>query len=546
MKNILVVLKYFDLAIMESTQFIPLGIIYIATVLKRNRYNVITLTIKENDASHMKYIEILDETIKKHNIDVVCSGALSPDHWFIKNMFKTVKSINKNIVTILGGGGISSNPKIVYEDTLTDYGIINEGEFSIIQLMKHISGGGGDTEIINIPGLVYKNHKGETIINPSSNIENLDAIPFPDFTLFPEFEKAILKTGEYPILLSRSCPFKCTFCFHTCGSTYRKRSLDNIFQEISFAVNRYKIRKIYLNDELFIDNKERIKDFCERIKKFNLSFNGQTRADVITKETLVMLKEAGCKSIGIGLESMNNDVLKSMKKRVTRQQIDDAYKMTKEIGLSVGGNIIVGDIAESLETADESIKWFVQNYTQYNLDIINIRVLPGTELYNYAVKKGIIKCETEYINSGNYEINITNMSDEEFAYINKKIAQLGYCIHRGVEFLEVININRESHTVDLNIECLSCRKAFIVNDNPVDKVLYVCPYCHSNILLYMKKILKEHDLELSKDIEAVEAIDSNIRKKRNYKERIKNIIKKYLPFRIYIIMRALKNRIYNK
>ena len=316
-----------------------------------------------------------------------------------------------------------------------DYGIIGEGEHSLPQLL--------DCLILNksvnkIRGLCY--HVDEMIVcNPACDILELDKISFPLYELFPIYEKAINNGKIYPILLSRSCPFSCTFCFHTSGKRYRLRSVENIFDEIRIAKKRYGIKHLFVIDELFGADKNQLFQFASRFKTLNnLTFNVQTRADLIDEEMLQLVKNAGCTNVSIGIESANNTILKSMRKGVTIELIENKLEMILKFGLKTNGNIIIGDIAETYETAIDSIEWFKRNWKKYNLNIGHIQLYPGTYIFEYAIKNKIINKDDFLLNAKDekdFIVNISKMYSEEYDKIRKEINKLRFLSERDKGYL---------------------------------------------------------------------------------------------------------------
>lgn len=131
-----------------------------------------------------------------------------------------------------------------------------------------------------INGLVFKKNDKLNITKPRDEIKDLDSIPFPDYKGFG-FEKimnavaslvGINETNTITTITSRSCPFSCTFCFHSSGKKYRQRSLDNFFEELDYLVQEYGVKYIFIADELFAYNMERVKEFCDRIKKYDIKW----------------------------------------------------------------------------------------------------------------------------------------------------------------------------------------------------------------------------------------------------------------------------------
>lgn len=188
------------------------------------------------------------------------------------------------------------------------------------------------------------------------------------------------------LTFSRSCPYNCTFCFHSSGTKYRQRSLDSVFKELDMLTSKYTIKNIAITDELFAAKKEYVNEFCVRIKKYNIGFSVALRVDIVTRELLTMLKDSGCLSIGYGLESADNKILKSMRKNITIEQIENALILTNEVGINMQANFIFGDIAETVETSNNTINWWLA-HNEFQINLRFIIVFPGTYLYKYACEK---------------------------------------------------------------------------------------------------------------------------------------------------------------
>jgi radical SAM superfamily enzyme YgiQ (UPF0313 family) len=398
----------------------PLGLAYISSSLKKKGYEVECLNLNHYNES----IKILlKKEIKRKNIDIVCTGGISFQFSQVEVILNIAKEIKPAIITISGGGLISSEPELMLKILKIDFGVIGEGEETIVELANALSYG---TDLKEINGIIYHDNKNIVMTPPRKEIEDIDSIPWPDYEGF-EFDKYVnMQTPsdyiysyildnprELPIIASRSCPYNCTFCYHPIGKKYRQRSLDSFFTEMDYMVKKYDLNIISIYDELFALNKERVKDFCNRIKKYNLKWTCQLRVDQVDREILEMMRDSGCYHISYGLESASDKILKSMKKNITVAQIEHALKLTMEAKIGIQGNFIFSDIAETWETAQETLKWWSE-HKEYQIWLIPLQLYPGTTLYQKAVEKGLIKDKVSFIKRGFPNTNLTQMSDKEF------------------------------------------------------------------------------------------------------------------------------------
>jgi len=265
------------------------------------------------------------------------------------------------------------------------------------------------------------------------------------------------------MISSRSCPYNCTFCFHPIGKKYRQRSLDDFFKEAEYLIDKYNMNMLMLLDELFGVHPERVKEFCRRIKPYNLKWVAAMRVDIVTEEMLDMMKDAGCSTISYGLESANDVILKSMKKHIKLSQIENALELTYRAKVGIQGNFIFGDQAETWETANQTLQWWFNN-RKYLINLSGVRAYPGTELYYKALEKGLIKDKIKFIEAECPFLNWTEMSNEELAEYSR------------LQRYYRIKYNR------FPVRMLSCKKEGVdPYKGPFYAIKVKCPHCHKII-----------------------------------------------------------------
>lgn len=405
----------------------PLGVAYVSSSMKKDGFNVFTLNLNHREG---EVSEIIKKAIKEHDIHVVATGGLSPQYHLVKSVIESAKKVNSGITIVVGGGIISSDPETAIEALkFADFGVIGEGEETMCELAQCLEVKG---DFSKVDGLIFKEGSGYKKTNPRKDIENISAIPWPDYEGF-DVEKyleapsagfsGINKSRLICMLGSRSCPFNCTFCSHTIGKKFRRRSLDDFFAELEYLTSRYKIEYISMADEVFAPDLASAKEFCERIKRYNISWYADFRIDKVWPELLPILKESGLEVMFFGIESADNRILKSMQKGITIEQIENALKMVYEAGIPSYGCFIFGDIEETVETAQNTLNWW-KKHMEYALHLTLVKPFPGSYIYQYACEKGIIKDQIQYLKDGCPQVNISRMSDDEFAGIVRQISEL--------------------------------------------------------------------------------------------------------------------------
>jgi len=404
---------------MPYTTIYPVGIAYISAALKRAGHAV-DCTVFNNHEAFAKQVE--------NGYDFVATGGLTSEYGKLKHITDIARKARTR--TIVGGGIITSEPELMSQALQVDYGVIGEGEETIVELLSCLENNGA---ISSVQGLCYPEQGEYRRTASRKQIDNLDAMPWPDYesfgfdgrldTLKPtdQYSYDVFDNPrEYPLVASRSCPFLCTFCYHPCGNKYRQRSLDSIMEELKERVPKHRINIVGIYDELFSNNKERLYEFCRRFKEFTdtlswpVKWGCQIRVGDLDDSQLEMMKDSGCYIVSYGFESYSPDVLKSMKKYIKPEQIHTAIHKTMDHNISIQGNFIFGDVAETMDTVMETLS-FWKAHLEAGIRLVLIRAYPDSELYQYCLRKGLIKDRLRYIKNGMVDcLNMTQMTKREF------------------------------------------------------------------------------------------------------------------------------------
>ncbi len=404
----------------------PLGIAYISAAMKVAGHDVHCLNLNNHTEEPA---DVVTEYIRAINPDVFGSGSLSPHFNRVETILKAAKAAKPDIVNLVGGGVVSADPLTSLAMLGADIGVIGEGEITVLEILDAIAEG---RDISAIGGIVFNDPDGKPVQTPDRKaIKDLDSFPWPDYEGFAA-EKVIsagaptdnyfFQTNEnprsIPMIASRSCPYACTFCFHPTGRVYRERSLDSFFEELDAVIEKYGVNMIAILDEIFAVRKQRLLDFCERIKPYNLKWMVQLHVTTIDGKVLDAMKDAGCTYISYGLESVNNDILLSMRKKATRDQIETALKLTYEKKIGIQGNFIFGDQAETLETASDTMDWWTR-HRHYHINLSQVQIYPGSPLCQKAIGKGLVASTEELIL--NPYLNVTSMADGTYMGLVRRL-----------------------------------------------------------------------------------------------------------------------------
>jgi anaerobic magnesium-protoporphyrin IX monomethyl ester cyclase len=265
-----------------------------------------------------------------------------------------IKSINPKIPICIGGPHVSTYKEEALEDYPFDYGVFGEGEYTFADLILFLK---GEKTIDQINGLIYKTPEGKVISNPPrSYMDDIDSLPMPAYHLF--------KMDRYPqhrMVSSRGCPFDCVFCNSTTlwSRKWRSRKAEKIVEEMQYLIEHYGRKTFVFNDDSFNIDKKRTLQICETIisKKLDILWTVPIRVDLISTEIADKMKQAGCYSVSIGIESANNEVLRRMNKSNTIEKIKAGIEILKASGMHVTGQFMIGNPGDTLETIRESVEF---------------------------------------------------------------------------------------------------------------------------------------------------------------------------------------------
>jgi len=254
------------------------------------------------------------------------------------------------------------------------------------------------------------------------------------------------------------------------GAKFRARNIKNVIDEIIRLYDLYQINTVYLYDELFSVNRERVNLFCELLKKAKLDMHwtAMARVDGIDEDLLKMMKDAGCTHVSCGFESASPIIIKSMKKKINPEQIRNAIEMADKAGIGMQAGFIYGDPEENPETIKTTLDFFNSYCKNHIIHSFYVTPFPGSEIFSHCLKKGIIRDRKAYYESIHLRpvYNMTRMSYETFYKLLDPIVR-----HRFIGFKKAMRTEFES----LGRKDLFGRECF--------KITTECPHC-LNLITY--------------------------------------------------------------
>jgi len=453
---------------------LPIGLMYLGAYLKK--FFKYPLEIKlVNTLIDLTNLDELKNIVSEFKPDLVGIRLLSVNFDYFNELIKLIPKDSKIIV---GGPHVNLDPLRVLEIEKVDFIALNEGEETLLELATSMI---EKKELFSIKGLGYKKD-GKSIINERREfIQNLDDLPFPDYSLidleryskFLSYGYTFRKQGI--ILSSRGCPFNCNYCFNFTGRKFRKRSAENVFKEIKELNQKYNIKDFFIVDDNFNIEKQRCLDFFKLIidsgMKINLYFTSGLRGDLMDKEFIDLMIKAGTIWVTFGIETINKRVQKIANRVMDVNQLKESIEYCCEKGIMVGAFFMIGFPNETKEEAMETLQ-FVKNIKGITMPyLFGVKFYPGTNLYTTAEKMGIINSEQEkniyrpYHEIATHKTDVLSEEDfkELFAYFMKDIfldkKRLEIAIKTQRKFLSNEEVNMVYSTF-MNRKIDSPEKAF--------------------------------------------------------------------------------------
>lgn len=369
----------------------PLGIAYMAGVLQENNIDV---EILDASAEDMDFKDVEKELLKRKP-DLVALTALTPTIGRALETAQVVKETLPDSIVVMGGYHPTFNFIETLEDENVDIVIRGEGEYIMLNLVQALE---NQSSLHDVKGIVFedKNSK-EIVVNPEAPlIQDLDELPFPALNLLPmkKYRLLDMDTHMTTMITTRGCPMQCSFCSSAAmhGKKIRERSVENIVDEIEYLKTNYDIDTIAFMDDTFTLKKRKVMAICDEILKRNIEimWGCTSRVDTLDEKLLKKMKEAGCITIFIGVESADQQQLDNMCKNTTIAKIENAFKIAHKLKIRTIASVALGMPGDTKEIMNKTVKFVHElkpNYAIYSL----ATPYPGTRFYKEAFEKNLIK-----------------------------------------------------------------------------------------------------------------------------------------------------------
>ena len=312
----------------------PTDLMYLAAVAEKAGLEAIIRDYSQGGS--------FEEDLREFQPDYLVANIATPTLENDLSVFKTAKLILPEVVTIAKGAAfLTLANEILANHKDLDIVIIGEAEETLREIVS-----GKSKRWIS--GIYYREDLLIKFTGKRRLIEKLDDLPFPARHLInnKKYRRPDNNEVQAVIKVSRGCPYHCFFCLATpvSGARVRKRSTDNIMEEIKECVEKYNIRNFIFWSDIFNLDKEWVMDLCKKIidSGLEIKWSANTRADTADLEMAEMMYEAGCSLVSIGVESGSQYILDKIGKKITLDDVRKTVKIFKQANIKIYNYFVIG------------------------------------------------------------------------------------------------------------------------------------------------------------------------------------------------------------
>ena len=364
----------------------PLGLAYLSASLKRKHKVDI---YDYNGCDFRKILDYFFNSIKQTKPDLVGVSFNSFNRWGAYEVIRKIKKISKDIIVVLGGVHPSTMHSQIFEYFFDyiDFILQSEGEQSFYKLCNLLEARQNYNEL---SALVYKDNAGGFKTNAVTDIvNNLDDLPLPDYSYCSQ---EIKDRGVAYLITSRGCPVNCSFCSTSSywGQSVRMNSPERVGAEVDY-VKSLGANRIFFHDDTFNLGIERTIKLAKILKEKKIEYAVSCRVRPVNEEMIAKLVESGCRHITWGVESLSDKILKTIDKKITKEEVKNAFDICAKYtdNLTTSAFFCVGVPGETEVTVNETVDYLNKNIkSTHGPGASILYILPGTKIYRELVKNG--------------------------------------------------------------------------------------------------------------------------------------------------------------
>ncbi len=341
-----------ELAVMKP--YPALGILYISAHLKRQGFGVEVFDSTFSDAG--AFARRLDE-LRPPAVGIYTNLMTR------RNVLAMIRIARQRGTHVVLGGPDPANHAERYLEQGADVVVIGEGERTLEELLPALAQGSAEA-LDSVTGIVFRRDDGEVVRTlPREAIKDLDGQPFPDreaidLERYLDTWRTHHGRSAVSLITARGCPYTCTWCSHAVyGYTHRRRSPENVADEVQSIIERYRPDSLWYADDVFTIHRTWLMNYAAELKRrgIRIPFETISREDRLDEEIVRTLSEMGCFRLWVGAESGSQRILDAMQRRTDAARVPEVVGMLRRHGIETGMFIMLGYDTEEVPDLEDTV-----------------------------------------------------------------------------------------------------------------------------------------------------------------------------------------------
>lgn len=407
---------HYNLAVEKLRGIYPsLGLLYIAATLEKAGHSVEVIDFDIEKNPHSKLSSILQLS----KPDIVGIHVMTWTFHQANKIALFAKEQLPSIIVVAGGAGVTCLPQSVMKYSAFDYGVIGEGEETVLELAAAIACYGNPE---SVKGIIFRKNGALAQNEARPLMQNLNNVfaPARHLVNLKLYQDVLTRERNFATMItSRGCPYHCIYCdrVNRMGSLWRSVTNQKVVEEIKELYYRFGVKEIMFFDDEFIIERGKILELCEMISalKLPLVWECRARVDLVDLKLLGAMKKSGCYRIRFGFESGDNGILRLLKKGITVEQSKECARITKESGIEIFGYFMLGCPGETKQTMEKTIELALSIDPDFAV-FSKVILIPGSELFDWAVREDLIASDYwERFFAGEHKNTAPSLSSKELS-----------------------------------------------------------------------------------------------------------------------------------
>jgi anaerobic magnesium-protoporphyrin IX monomethyl ester cyclase len=362
------------------TSLLPAGLLLLDAVLRRAGHEVTLANLSGYSFDRVRQL------LKKLQPEVVGISQFTHNRVESLKIAALAKKLDAGCFVVLGGPHATHAwAELLAAHPELDAVVLGEGEATLVELLEtRLSGG----ELASVAGIAYREGRRCLKSTPRPPIADLDLLPVPGVEVGASIGIDYRRQLEF-VITSRGCPASCLFCSSPLfwGRGVRFRSPRSVVEEIRLLKERYGLVYFSFRDDTFTADRQRVLEICRLIveERLHILWNCQSRVTAVDEEMLIAMKRAGCECIQFGVESGSPEMLKTLGKRITPDDVERAATAVRRVGINLSVYLITGIPGEGEADLQQTVR-LIGRIKPQDGQVSPLVYYPGTQLFAKAVK----------------------------------------------------------------------------------------------------------------------------------------------------------------